>query len=490
MQQDGNYITVAGSDRVYHRLQILFVLLLPLAMSLMAVSSVNVALPTIETGLGATASDLQWLLSGYALAFGITLVPSGRAGDALGRGSLFVAGLTVFVLASLACGLAPTPLLLNVGRIVQGLGAGMFNPQIVGMIQQYFTGGGRARAFSLFGLVISVSVAVGPIVAGAIIAAVGPTDGWRWAFLFNIPLGVAGIVLAFAWFPFGKERQRKAARLAGGHDTPPKVDLDPVGAILVAIAVLCVMLPFMVHDLPAIWLLLGVAVAVGAAWVRWERRYLASGHEPMVDLDLFRYASFRNGTLISGTMFLGVATTFVVVALFLQSGLHVSPLETGLVGIPNAVASGYTAMWAGPRVLTYGRRIIIGSLASMVVGVVGSIGVVWLIVREDVSFWWLAAPLTLIGVGMGAMGSANQTLSLQDVPVSHGGTAGGVKQTAERVATAIGNAAVTGVFFMGHAAQGWPTAFGLAYALIGIFLTFALFLAIRDERYHRKIVPA
>lgn len=487
-QQDGNLIRVEGTDRVFHRLKILFVLLLPLAMSLMAVSSVNVALHTIETGLGATASDLQWILSGYALAFGISLVPSGRAGDALGRGSLFVAGLAVFVLGSLASGLAPDPLVLNAARILQGLGAGLFNPQIVGMIQQYFSGGGRAKAFALFGLVISASVAIGPIVAGAIINALGPEVGWRWAFLFNIPLGVAGIVLALAWFPFGAERRRRALRRAGGTAGPgprARVDLDPVGSVLLALGVLAVMLPFMIRDRPAAWGLLLVAALVLAGWVRWERRYLARGRQPMVDLGLFRYASFRNGTIISGTMFLGVATTFVVVALFLQNGLKVSPLETGLIGLPNALVSAYFSWWSGERVMRHGRRIVVFSLLAMALGSVLSVGVVWLIVNAGVSFWWLAAPLMLNGAGMGAMGSANQTLSLEDVPVRAGGTAGGVKQTVERVATAIGNAAVTGVFFLGHALRGWPTAFGVAFAVITACLLGAAWFAVRDERFHR-----
>lgn len=489
---DRNVIRVEGTDRVFHRLKILVVLLLPLAMSLMAVSSVNVALNTIEAGLGATSSDLQWILSGYALAFGITLIPGGRAGDVLGRGSFFVLGLTVFVLASLACGLAPTPAFLNVARLVQGIGAGLFNPQIIGMIQQYYTGAGRARAFALFGLTISVSVAVGPILAGSIINAVGPDWGWRWAFLANIPLGVLGIVLALAWFPFGKERRLLAARRAAraGGPVPPdaapaRVDLDPVGSVLVAAAVLSVMYPFMEHDNPLIWGLLVVAVLLVWAWVGWERRYRAAGRDPMVDVELFSFRSFSNGTLIAGVMFMGVTSTFVVVALFLQSALQVSPLAVGLIGLPNAIASAWASVWSGRHVMTNGRRIVVGALGTMAAGALLSIGAVWLIVRLDVSFWILAAPLTLIGLGMGAMGSANQTLSLEDVPPAYGGTAGGVKQTVERVGTAIGNAMITGIFFAAHALQGWPTAFAVAFGAIAAFLLAAMALAIRDERYHR-----
>lgn len=489
---DDNVIRIPGSTRTFHRARILAVLLLPLAMSLMAVSSVNVALHTIETGLGATPTDIQWVLSGYALAFGITLIPAGRAGDVLGRGSLFVAGLLLFVGASLACGLAPAPVSLNVARVVQGVGAGLYSPQIIGMIQEYFAGPARARAFALFGLVISVSVAIGPIVAGAIIAWLGPELGWRGAFLVNLPLGVLAVILALAWFPFAIERRRWAARTERrrvGGPRPEAIDLDPVGAVLVAATVLCVMLPFMQHPHPAIWLLLLAAAGFAALWIGWERRYAARGRAPMVDLRLFAFRSFSNGTLISGTMFVGSATVFVLVALFLQSGLGVSALETGLVGLPNAIVSGYASMWAGRRVMTSGRRIVLLGLAAMVVGSTLCIVVAALIARAGWSHWVLAVPLIFNGFGMGVVGSANQTLSLSDVPVAEGGTAGGVKQTAERIGTAIGNTVITGVLFAGHDLAGWTTGFVAGFTVIVVVHLIACWLAYRDLVQHRAPAP-
>ena len=214
VSDDPNLIRVEGTDRVFRRGRILIVLLIPIAMALVAVSSINVALPSISSGLGATDTDLQWVLSGYALTFGISLVPAGRAGDVLGRGAFFVIGLLLFSVASLACSLAPTPEFLNVARFAQGIGAGLYNPQTMGMIQQYWRGMERARAFALFGMVVAVSVAVGPVLAGFIIQAFGPEIGWRASFLINFPLGLIGCVLALRWFPFGKERQRRAAKKA------------------------------------------------------------------------------------------------------------------------------------------------------------------------------------------------------------------------------------------------------------------------------------
>ncbi len=458
-------------------------------MSLMAVSSVNVALPTIEAGLGASASDLQWILSGYALAFGISLIPAGRAGDVMGRGSWFILGLLLFVGASLWSGMAATPVEVNVARIFQGLGAGIFNPQIVGMIQQYFSGGGRAKAFALFGLVISASVAVGPTLAGAIIAAVGPTDGWRWAFFIYIPVGLVALVLAFAWFPFQTERKLIAAfraRRQGDQSGQqfPKVDLDPVGALLVALTVLCIMFPFMEHSNPLIWLLLPAAIPVGLLWFRWTKFYRDRGREPMIDIELFKLASFSYGTAISATQFLGGTSTFVVLALVVQNGLDASALHSGMIGLPNAIVSAYASMWAGRHAISRGRHLVLFGLALMVVGSAGSIGVAALVFNNGFSYWWLAVPLVLNGFGMGTLGSANQTLAMHEVPRDSGGTAGGVKQTFERVATAIGNAVITGVFFAVVAGAGWFAGFAVAFGLIAVLQLLALLLGVLDLRHH------
>ena len=479
--EDRNTIRLPGVERTFHRYKILFVLLLPLAMSLMALSAVNVALPTIERGLGAAPTDVQWILSGYALTFGIALIPSGRAGDVMGRGSLFIAGLIVFVAASLACGLATTPALLNLARLAQGLGAGLFSPQVTGMIQQYFTGGGRAKAFALFGLVISVSVAIGPIVTGAIIGAVGPESGWRWAFLLYTPLGLLGVVLACCWFPFETERLR---RRAGRGGVRPRLDLDPVGTLLLTATILCVMFPFMAHATWA-WFLLIAAPILGWTWVVWERRYSARGREPMVDLDLFRFRSFRNGMLVSGVMFLGVASTFAVLAIFLQSGLGLGPLESGLIGLPNAIVSAYSSMWSVKYVMGRGRRLVVAMMLLMALGTVLSI-LVAVLIPLGAPWWLLGFTLALNGFGMGAIGSANQTLAMQAVPPRHGGTAGGLKQTLERIGAALGNAVVTGLFFgLVSAGMGWTFAFIGAYVAIAIFILCAATLAVLDERQHR-----
>ncbi|XXC80998.1 MFS transporter [Arthrobacter sp. A5] len=164
------------------------VLLVTIFMSLVGVSIVNVALPSIQTGLGASQSEILWVLSGYALTFGVVLVASGRAGDIFGRAPLFLTGVGIFTVSSVAAGLAVDPLMLNVARFVQGLGSGLLNPQAVGMIQQYFRGAERGKAFGMFGSMVGIAVAIGPVLGGALIELGGVQQGWRWT--FELPRGI------------------------------------------------------------------------------------------------------------------------------------------------------------------------------------------------------------------------------------------------------------------------------------------------------------
>src|SRR3954466_11591459 len=168
-------------------------------MTLLDVSIVNVALPSIRDDLHLSSSELQWVLSGYALTFGLLLVPAGRFGDARGRRNAFIAGLAIFTLASAAAGLATGPLWRVVPRLVQGAAAGVVNPQVSGLIQQLFEPAERGGPFGPLGATIGVSTAVGPLLGGLLIAVFGAADGWRWIFYINVPIGLVAIVLGARW---------------------------------------------------------------------------------------------------------------------------------------------------------------------------------------------------------------------------------------------------------------------------------------------------
>lgn len=365
----------------------------------------------------------------------------------------------------------------------------------MGMIQQTFSGRGRAKAFALLGMVVSVSVAVGPLLAGSMIGWLGPQSGWRASFLVNVPIGLAGLVLAMFWLPFGRERRRwrrtrqiRAARARGEHVDLQRthLDLDPVGSVLMAAAVLAVMYPFTAHGSPWLWVLVPLGLGALVGWQFWEKRYKARGHEPMVDLDLFSYRSFSYGTAVTGIFFVGSTSIFVIAALFVQQGLGASALTAGLITLPNAVVSALAAMWSGRHTMDHGRTIVVLAIGTIVLACLGAIGVAWSVVGHGAGMWWLAVPWAVAGIGQGALGAANQTMTLEDVPTTVGGTAGGVMSTAQRMGTAIGNAMITSVFFGVTTARGYLPAFRDAYLMIAGVLVLAMAMAVQDRRAARR----
>ncbi len=438
-------------------------------MTLLDVSIVNVALPSIQQGVDASPSDLQWIVSGYALTFGLVLVPAGRLGDALGRRRMFMLGVVLFTVASLAAGLAPAAWVLVVARLVQGVGGGLLNPQVSGLIQELFSGAERGKAFGLLGATIGISTAVGPITGGLIIRLLGADDGWRWIFFVNLPIGLAAVLLAMRWLPAPRDRRARE-----------RDDLDPVGVLLLAAALLALLLPLVESDRlgGTGWVLGVLGVGIGAGWVWWERRYSARGHTPLVDLRLFTLPGYSTGAAVGTLYFSGFTGIFFVLALYLQNGLGYSPLLAGLALTPFAAGSAVTSAIGGRVVTRFGRPLVTVGLVVVVIGLVVTDVVVGVADGRSVG-WWAALPLLLAGLGSGLVISPNITLTLADVPVHRAGTAGGVLQTGQRIGTAAGIALVGAVFFAGVRSEGGYEAavtMGLRVAtgLVGVALVFAL----------------
>ena len=450
-------------------------------MTLLDVSIVNVALPSIRSDLGLGSGQLQWVLSGYALTFGLLLVPAGRFGDARGRRSVFITGLAVFTLASAAAGLATGPLWLVIARLVQGAAAGVVNPQVSGLIQQLFEPHERGRPFGLLGAVIGISTAVGPLLGGLLIAVFGAEQGWRWIFYINVPIGIAAIVLGSRWIP------------AGTPQRGSREDLDPLGVVLLGAAVLVLLLPLVQerewHG-SGKWLLVPAAVLLGAAFLGWERRYARRG-TPVVDLGLFRERSYGLGALIAMLYFAGFTTIFFTYTLFLQSGLGYSALEAGLAVTPFALGGAAASAIGGRIVNRYGRVLVLAGLALVAAGL-GLTLLALHFVPGTGAGWAAALPLLVAGVGSGLVISPNQTLTLSEVPVRRAGSAGAVVQTGQRIGTAVGIAAVGAVFFAQLATNGgsWGLAFRTALLVTIGFVLVALIAAAADVTLGRRHGPA
>jgi len=448
-------------------------------MVLLDVSIVNVALPSIRDGLQASESELQWVVSGYALTFGLLLVPAGRVGDVRGRRTMFVVALALFSLASLACGLAPTSLTLVIARLIQGLAGGLLTPQISALIQQLFRGRERGTAFGLFGTVVGVSTAVGPLLGGALIAVFGPDHGWRWVFFINLPIGLAAIPLAWRLLPEPDAGQQQ------------RHDYDPVGVVLLGAGIVALLLPLVQErqwEGNAKWLLIPLALALLAAFVLWELRYSRRGKEPLVDLVLFRLRSWSFGAAMITLFFAGFTPLLFVFTLALQTGRGYTALEAGLAITPFAVGSAAAAALGGRVVHRFGRMLVAAGLFLAAVGFLGTLLAVRL-VPESGTGWATVVPLLVGGIGAGLVISPNQALTLSQVPVERAGTAGGLLQVGQRIGAAVGIAAVASVFFARVASSrgDFASAFEHGLLVATAFVLAALVLAIVDVVVDRRI---
>jgi len=457
------------------------------SLTILDLAKINVAIPSISADLGAGATEVQLLLAGFVLAFGLLLIPSGRVGDLYSRRNMFLAGLTLFTLSSLTGALAPTIEVLIVSRISQGVAAGLLMPQVLGLIQQLFIGRERGRAFGIFGAVIGLSTAFGPTLGGFLVGVGGSAMGWHLLFWMNVPLGIAAILAAIRLLPRTQEVPEGAVK-----------DFDVVGTLLLGVTVFSFMLPFVLTtgtdiDNPNRWWWLVVAGGGGALFAVWEKRYLARGHVAIIDFALFAVSSFRNGVAVSSFYFAALPATFIAQTLWLQEGLGFSPVVAGMVTIPFALLSALSSWRSGLMVNRYGRSLVVGGLVLVLAGFSG-VMVAGYFVPDQWMAWATAGFMAIAGLGGGAVIAPNQTLMLEDIPIREGGLAGSIAQVGQRIGTAVGLAAVLSALFYvvshsGGASQveafraGFTAGGFVSLGLVVLALVFALLdLGARSEK--------
>ncbi|MFI5614351.1 DHA2 family efflux MFS transporter permease subunit [Amycolatopsis sp. NPDC051903] len=453
------------------RWRALWVCLIAGFMTLLDVSIVNVALPSMERGIGATPADVSWVVSGYALTFGLALVPAGRLGDDYGRRKMFLLGLALFVVTSALCGAAPNATWLVVARLAQGIAGGLLNPQVIGMMQQLFSGRERGKAFGAFGAVVGLSTAIGPVLGGLLIQGFGVDEGWRYVFYVNLPIGVLAILFGLRLLP-------KDVRLG------PKRAPDVLGTILLGVAVVAVMLPLVEEEEQTArprWWLMGVAAGLLVLFVLWQLWLGRRGKHPLVNLKLLSFRSYTMGSLLGLVYFAGFTGIFLVLTLFFQQGEGYSALESGASMLAFAIGSAISPAIGGRLVHRLGRpMVVLGNLLAAL----GLAGTAW-IVRDYLgagTALMIAGPLFVAGFGSGLVIAPNSTLALEDVPPAEGGTAAGVLQTAQRIGSAIGTA-LGGSLFFGQLGRSHGDYRGAAaFGLIGstALVTLALLVGLAD----------
>lgn len=469
-----------------HRWRAFAVAVTVAAITILDLTKVNVALPAIQSALGADSTTLQLVVSGYVLTFGLTLVPMGRLGDQRSRRTLFVIGLALFMVTSLVCAVAASPTILLVGRLLQGAAAGVQMPQVIGLVQELFSGPERGRAFGIFGAVIGLSTAFGPTLGGFLIAVGGEQHGWRLIFWLNVPLVLAAMLLALRLLPRdppARQRQR--------------LQLDPVGVVLLGVTVLALLVPFLLTtgsptDDPRRWWSLVVAVGFGIGFAIWEHRYAASGRVPLIPFALLRIRSFRNGTLLATSYFAAMPPIFLLTTLFLQDGLGLAAVFAGMVTIGFALASALASWYGGVMVNRFGRALVVLGLVVVAAAVL-ALALVARLVSAEATPYAMAGVLLVGGLGGGVVISPNQTLTLAEVPVQEGGLAGSMGQLGQRIGTAIGTAIALSLFYaVVFSETGTRSvvavhqdAYDRGMIAVGVFLVLALITGIADLRARR-----
>jgi EmrB/QacA subfamily drug resistance transporter len=421
---------------------------------------INVAVPVIKTDLSASYAGIEWVISGYVLAYGLLLIPAGRVGDRFGHRAVLLAGMAGFVIMSSLCATAHSPTQLVVYRVLQGAMAGVLNPQVLAVIQLGFPDQERGRAYGIYGAVSGIGVALGPVLGGALIQANIDGSSWRPIFLINVPVGIVAIGMTL--------RLVKETRGRAGS-------LDPLGILLICAAVLLVSVPLIqgqADGWPAwTWICFGAAAVTLAAFVGWEKRTARRGSSPLIDVNLFRNRAFSAGVGLGLAYFAGFISLFFLLSLLLQSGLHKSALTAGLIILPFALGTFFGAAVSDGFAKRLGRGVLALGAAMVAVGIAATIAV--LRARgASLLGWELIAPLGFGGLGSGLIIAPNVSLVLEHVPWQDAGAASGILNTAQRIGQALGVAIVGAVLasqLARHSALSAPAHYSRAVQVASLY---------------------
>ena len=394
-------------------------------MLLLDVTIVNVALPDIREDLGSSFSDLQWVVDAYALTLASFLLTAGSLGDRLGRRRVFVFGFGLFTAASLACGLAGDPTILNVFRAVQGIGAAGMLATTLALIAQEFQGKERATAFGIWGATIGGAVAVGPLVGGAL------TDGlgWQWIFYVNVPVGITAIALTLS-------RVAESRAPDAGPIDRPGVATFSASLFLLVFA--------LVRGNPEGWSsaqITGSLIASAVLMLVFVVIQMRSSH-PMLELSLFRKPAFVGVSLVSFALHSGAFAMFLYLTIYIQDVLGFTPLQTGVGFLPITVLSFVVAPVAGRLLTRVPARAFFGvGMALIGVGMLLQRGL-----TADSGWTDLLAGFLVVGVGVGMTNPAIGSTAVGVVAPAQAGMASGINNTFRQVGIATGIAALGAIF--------------------------------------------
>jgi EmrB/QacA subfamily drug resistance transporter len=394
-------------------------------MLLLDITVVNVALPDIQRSLHSSFADLQWVVDAYSLTLAAFLLTAGVVGDMFGRRRVYAIGLFIFIVSSLVCGLSTTPLMLNLSRGVQGVGAAIMLSTSLALIAQAFSGKQRGTAFGIYGAVLGGAVAIGPLLGGAITSGIG----WRWIFFINIPLGVVAAVICLA----------KVADSRG----PVKRRLDWIGFVTFSSALFMLVYALVQgnakgwssHEIVGLLAGSGVLLVVFLL-AEWLQR------DPMLDLRLFKRPAMSGVSLAAFTFSASIFAMFLYLTLYLQEVLGYGPFAAGLRFLPVTVLAFLVAPLAGKLTVRVQSRYLLGFGLFFV-----ALGCELMTTVRATSTWTVLLPgFVAAGIGVGLSNPVLASASVSVVPPERSGMASGSSSTFRQVGLSTGIAALGAVF--------------------------------------------
>jgi EmrB/QacA subfamily drug resistance transporter len=429
----------------------LAMLSLGVSMIIVDATIVNVAIPSIIRDLNLDSTSAEWINAIYTLVFAALLVTMGRMGDVLGRRAMYVAGLVVFILASMVAGLSTSGEMLIGARLVQGIGGAMILPATQSILNANFQGRDRAIAFGIWGAVIGGMAAIGPLLGGWLTTYLS----WNWAFYINLPVGLLAIIGTLRYISESRDEHIKI-----GFDLPGFVLITTglVGVIFGliegrtygwwapspdhAFQVLGLTWPSSTISIVPVTIILGSLALVLFAVV--EVRRQRAGKFFLFDFGLWRFRAFRFGNLAGTIVSLGEFGLLFALPLFLQAVVGYNAFETGLIFLALAVGSFFAAPLSATLARRYGpRRAVTLGMTLEAVGIF----VTTLLIRPDVSGLMLAIPLFVYGVGVGLATAQLTSIVLSDIPPERSGLASGTNSTMRQIGSALGVAILGTVLF-------------------------------------------
>lgn len=405
---------------------VLLTLSLGFFMTLLDLTIVNVALPSMIDKLHGSLDEMLWVINAYILVLAALLITTGRLGDVRGPRTMFIWGVALFMVASVLCGLSQDATQLIAGRVVQGLGAAMLMPQTMTIIIGTFPAERRGAALGVWGAVAGVATIAGPTLGGLVVSAVG----WRWIFFVNAPVAALVLVMAVTLLPDVR------------HGVHRKLDVP--GVALATAALFCLAFGLTEGERynwnAGIWTLLAGAVLLLAVFLIYQRG--RQHDEPLLPFVLFRDRNYAIMTVVSAAVQVGMVALFLPVTIYLQSVLNFSALKAGLVMAPAMVVSALLSPVAGRLSDRIGGKYILVTGLTLFAA-----GMAWLssVVAVGRGWYGFQPALIVAGFGIGCVFGPMVTVAMHDVQPKMAGAASGVLNTIRQIGTIVGSAAVGAV---------------------------------------------